>query len=319
MPAAEVSLDHHGAQIASLFGLGTPSRPMVPAARGKQGIMWRLDTETDAYAVKELVLRTTAAEVAQDTAFQEAMARRDGLFLPRPIRTVDGEVLAHVGDHQVRVYEWVGLLPPRVDLAPTLLGELLAALHRDPLPAAGPVHPWYVAPVELAEWDAMAAALHARGAPFAAEFTAAIPAQVEGQRLLTAPVQLQLCHCDLWADNLLPTPDGRVCVIDWENCGAQDPGHELAMLLFEFCYQAPGRVARLWTAYRDAGGTGRLDGRGSFTMVIAQLGHFMQAAGEDWLEAGTDDDRDRAEAWFREAIERPLDAAQMDELLGVTG
>jgi hypothetical protein len=49
-------------------------------------------------------------------------------------------------------------------------------------------------------------------------------------------------------------------------------------------------------------------------MVLAQFGHFAITAGQRWLEAD-DDDRARAEAWFREGWERPLDVAGVDELL----
>ena len=45
---------------------------------------------------------------------------------------------------------------------------------------------------------------------------------------------LQTCHRDLWADNVLPTADGGVCVIDWENSGPADPSQELGCVLFEF-------------------------------------------------------------------------------------
>jgi thiamine kinase-like enzyme len=38
---------------------------------------------------------------------------------------------------------------------------------------------------------------------------------------------LQVCHCDLWADNVVGTPTGGVCVIDRENCGPADPSQEL--------------------------------------------------------------------------------------------
>ena len=42
---------------------------MVLSARGEQGVIWRLDTSTGTYAVKELRLRQTDEEVAVDVAF----------------------------------------------------------------------------------------------------------------------------------------------------------------------------------------------------------------------------------------------------------
>ncbi len=46
------------------------------------------------------------------------------------------------------------------------------------------------------------------------------------------PQALQTCHRDLWADSVLPTGNGGVCVIDWEDSGPADPSQELGCVLF---------------------------------------------------------------------------------------
>ena len=76
--------------------------------------------------------------------------------------------------------------------------------------------------------------LDERRAPFAAEMAALRVELIALESLLEAPRELQVCHCDLWADNLLGTPAGALCVIDWENAGTADPSQELAMVLYEF-------------------------------------------------------------------------------------
>ena len=43
------------------------------------------------------------------------------------------------------------------------------------------------------------------------------------EELLTPMVGRQWCHLDLWADNLRGTPDGGVCVIDFDNAGPAEP------------------------------------------------------------------------------------------------
>jgi len=65
---------------------------------------------------------------------------------------------------------------------------------------------------------------------------------------------LRTCHRELWADNVLPTADGGVRVIDWENIGLADPSHELGCVLFEFARSDSGQVRALTDAYREAGG-----------------------------------------------------------------
>ena len=77
-----------------------------------------------------------------------------------------------------------------------------------------------------------------------------------------------------------------MCVIDWENCGLADPSQELALVLFEFGLGNPERARALYGAYLDAGGPGRIDRRGNFSMLIAQLGHIGEDACERWLDPG---------------------------------
>jgi aminoglycoside phosphotransferase (APT) family kinase protein len=215
----------------------------------------------------------------------------------------------------VRVSTWVDLDEPRTDLDPAAVGGLLATMHRDPLPARGPVDPWYVEPVPAAVWDDLGAALAAAGAPFAAEFGLFGRHQLRVQAFFAPPRDLQLCHRDLWADNLRTTTDGGLCVIDWDLCGPADPAQELAVLFAEFCYGRPERARTLYVAYLDGGGTGRITGRGDFTMAQAQFGHFATTAARQWLATTDEQARARAEAWFRLGLETPLDVAHVDELL----
>lgn len=301
--------------LAASFGLGELLSAPIPAARGQQGMVWRFDTDTGSYAVKHLLVPTTRDAVAADVAFQEVMLRRADLLLPRPVRSPGGEPLLEVAGLPVRAYTWMDLLPPRVDLDPSRIGALFAAVHRDPIPAPGPVHPWYVDPIEEGGWRALGERLTRADAPFAPAFDEFARHHQDLQCLLLPPTGLQLCHRDLWMGNARPTPDGRICVIDWENFGAADPSQELAMPVYECCYDDPSRAAALYEAYLAGGGTGRLTDRGDFSMVIAQLGHFAVTAAERWLAAASEDERGRNEAWFREGHDQPLTVDLIDAFL----
>jgi Ser/Thr protein kinase RdoA (MazF antagonist) len=295
------------------YDLGTAFPPPTPAARGQQGIVWRVGTDRGTFAVKELIEPLTEPEVAVDVTLQSTMVAR-GVHAPRPLLTPAGDVLTPVGPLLFRAYTWVDIEDERLDLDPAEVGTLLATLHRDPLPADQPVDPWYTDPVPDGDWTAVAERLATAGAPFAAEFAASVPHFRAMQDLFRPPGPTQLCHRDLWAGNIRLSPDG-LCVIDWDNCGPAEAVQELAMPLFDFCQGDPGRARLLYQAYVDAGGPARFTGRGDFTMVLAQFGHFAITAGRRWLEADDDEDRARAEAWFREGWERPLDVAGLDELL----
>ena len=299
---------------AAVYDLGRPVAPARFAARGQMGVVWLLETERGRFAVKQLLAPLDEDGVATEVALQSEMVRR-GVPAPGPLRTADGRVLADVGGVLVRVFTWADIAEPRTDLDPVAVGELLATLHRDPLPASGPVHPWYVEPVPPPTWEELGAALAVAGAPFAAEFAVFARHQLRMQEFFAEPGNLQLCHRDLWADNLRTTTSGDLCVIDWDNCGPADPGQELAVLLVEFCYGSPERARALYDAYIGGGGTGRITRRTDFTMAQAQFGHFATTAAQRWLGTTDEQTRDRAEAWFRLGLENPLDVAHVDELL----
>src|SRR3712207_8299844 len=101
------------------------------------------------------------------------------------------------------------------------------------MPADGPMEPWFCAPVGEDSWDRLVDQLREAGAPFAGELADLRDELVALEAWIEAPDALQLCHRDLWADNVLPTADGGVCVIDWENSGPADPSQELGYVLFE--------------------------------------------------------------------------------------
>jgi Ser/Thr protein kinase RdoA (MazF antagonist) len=305
------------AQIVESFGLGDLLAEPRAVARGWQGRIWRFETSTGSYAVKELLQRLTETDAALDAAFADAVLAGGGAKAPRPIRTRAGTVLADIDRRQVRVHEWVDLLPPDKQLDPTLVGATVGAIHRVHMAARSPVHPWYVEPVGGTRWASLRDALPAVGAPFADRFAVAVPDFLALETLFEEPRELQVCHCDLFADNLLATPDGVLCAIDWENCGAEDPAHELAVVLTEFAVGQPERSRALVEAYRQAGGTGRLLSRGSFTMVLAQFGHFFQSSALTWLDpASTEEDRQRAIARFDEVVDAMLTVEHIDEMIG---
>jgi aminoglycoside phosphotransferase (APT) family kinase protein len=133
------------------------------------------------------------------------------------------------------------------------------------------------------------------------------------------PQAIQTCHRDLWADNVLPTADGGVCVIDWENSGPADPNQELACVLFEFGRSDQGRIRALADAYRSAGGPAAVNQRRHFSMLIAQLGHITEIAATDWLTPNPrSPQRADSEAWVNETLDEPHTREMLETILRVT-
>jgi Ser/Thr protein kinase RdoA (MazF antagonist) len=307
--------DHAGA-IARGFGCGGHVHDMALAARGEQGRVWRLTTDRGIHAVKELIIRQEPADVEMDVAFQEAVLAAGSVTMPRPIRTVGGDVLLEVAGHQVRAYTWVDLLPTDLTLDSASIGATLAAVHRVRHLPARPPHPWYSDPVGAARWADLLTAAAAARAPFAEAFRAEVPHLLALESVLEAPSRLQNCHRDLWADNMLPTPDGRICVIDWENCGLADPSQEVPMALVDFGGDDQSRIAALYGAYLDNGGPGRVSGPGAFTMVIAQFGHFWESAVRTYAAPqATDEQQAHSVDRVAELLDRPLRPHHIEEML----
>ena len=283
-------------------------------ARGEQGRIWRLDTDMGAFAVKELVVRQMRADAVADVAYQEAVLATGRVRMPRPIRAADGQVLVDVAEHQVRVYEWIDVLGMDPNLDPSLVGETLAAIHQVHYAPARPLLGWYTDPVRAPRWTERSG-FEAAGAPFADALDAEISELLRLEALIEPPTNLQNCHRDLWADNILPTPTGEVCVIDWENCGLADPAQELPMAMIDFASGDHRRSIELYESYVAAGGPGRVSGYGSFTMAIAQFGHFWEAAITAYLSTDTLEYRAHNLDRIAELLNPPLRVVQLEDML----
>ena len=303
-------------EIARRFGLGEAARLSDgPVARGKQGLVWQLDTADGRWAVKVPFDPCGEDEVRWAAAFQEA-ACATGVPAPQIRRTTEGCVFTALEGTQARVYEWVDLRDPDPRLDPARVGAVVAAIHRVSVTDPSPLDPWYHAPIGAERWDQLAEQLLEAGAPFAHRLAGLRDELVALESWIEPPQTLQTCHRDLWADNVLPTADGGVCVIDWENSGPADPSQELGCVLFEFGRADPGRARALVEAYQEAGGPATVDRRGHFSMLIAQLGHITETAATDWIEPNprSPERRDSA-AWISEVLDEPHTRELLETIL----
>jgi len=308
-------LSDHPKTITRAFGFGTPVREMIMVARGEQGRIWRLDTDTGVFAIKELIIRQLPADAAADVAYQEAVLAIGAVPMPRPIRTVAGQVLVDVAGHQVRAYEWVDLLATDTGLDPAVIGATLATIHKVHYAPARPPIGWYTEPLGAPRWTELLDAAIAADAPFAEALDAEIIELLRLEALMEPPAKLQSCHRDLWADNILPTPAGGVYVIDWENCGLADPAQELPMAMIDFAFGDQRRLAELYLCYVEAGGPGRVTGYGSFTMVIAQFSHFWELAITTYLSTSAAEVKGHSLDRIAELLNLQLRIEHLEEML----
>ena len=308
----------HVGPLLNAFELGSVGRLSAgPVAAGRQGAIWRFDTDRGSWAVKEVgdAPRDELAELLEGAAFQEAAAAA-GVPVPEVRQTRNGELIEDLGDARVRVDGWVDLEPPDLGLDPIDLGILVARLHRVPFEGKVGLDPWYTAPVGKQAWHSTIAALRGARAPFADELGAIVPELVALEGWLGAPPRtLRTCHRDLWADNVRRVSGGGLCVFDFDNAGLADPAQELAAVLVEYAGEDRARSRVIRDAYADAGGLAQVDSPRDFAMPIAQLTHIAQEGCRRWLESSSDAERADNEAWVREIIDRPVTRQGIEALL----
>jgi aminoglycoside phosphotransferase (APT) family kinase protein len=307
-----------GQAIATAYALGQVVEFLGPVDRGALGEIWRLTSATGIWAVK-VTFADLTEETAEVSARLQTLARSRGVPAPAVRLTPAGRCWTRIGDTMVRVYGWVDLLGLNRDLDPVLVGQTLAALHRTVLPTSDPSRWWDTEPVGAAGWDEMLTEARHQQAPFADRLAELRNELVALESLLQPVDPVQICHLDLWADNVRATPDGGLCIFDWDNAGPGDPARELALVLFEFGHGRPDRFAALYAAYRAAGGPGRIRTEADFTMLIAQLHHICELDLRRWLGPGPDDvERASALAHLYEFLDDPFDRDVLTEILSVT-
>ena len=304
----------HAGMIAERFGLGEDAALHGPVAFGRLGEVWRLVTGRGRFAVKHPHFAVSRADAELDALYQD-LVHPAGVPMPAVVRAVDGSVVAHIDNAQVRVYEWVDVLPADRWLDPGDLGRLLASIHAVAVPSDQPVDSWYVDPVGTERWHDLLMRLRRAEAPFADQLAAVLPGVLAAEGILTSPRRVQICHRDLWADNVRRTPGGGLVVLDWENSGPGDVNGELGCALFEYGMGEPDRMRTLYAAYVDAGGPGRLAGRGDLTMLVAQLGNIARIGCERWLTSATDQERADNVDWVTEFLEEPVTLDAVDRIL----
>ncbi|HET8986973.1 MAG TPA: aminoglycoside phosphotransferase family protein [Humibacillus sp.] len=306
--------------VARAYGQGRTANLTGPAARGQLGQVWRLDTDEGRYAVKEWFAEPDLSDVARDADFVVA-ARAQGVMTPTVVRTPSGAVTTSLpsGDDpkgtSIRVFEWVDLLPRSRRLDPAAVGSTLAALHRAGAPTRQSVDNWFATGVGESSWVSLQQRVAREGAPFAPVLGALLGDLIAVESVIEPHEAPIVCHRDLWADNVLATTEGQVCVIDFENMGPADPSQELAMVLFEFGDDDPERARTIHAAYLDAGGPGRVTRRGHFTMLVAEQAHIGQLACSRWVGASHATERERLAAWFLEIPDDPVTLARIDRIL----
>lgn len=282
--------------LAGRFGLGQITGDPAYIARGVMGEIWRLDTTGGRWAVKWLFPRAGADPRPPDIPVQLAAAEA-GIPLPLPVVAKDGTAVAEIAGRPARVYEWVDLSGrvevPASSATAAEAGRLLGLLHGLALSAADAqdtVHPWFTHVPDPEYWADLldrARASNAAWAPGLADAQALI-ADLSEYVIPPAGRAPIICHRDFNPDNVFPAArDGRLVVLDWENCGLLHPDQEVGYAVFTWCsghgrFDQPAADALL-AEYAAASGTAPVIGPGFFATAAATHVNVLGAMAEQAL------------------------------------
>ncbi len=311
-----------GDDIAAAFGLGRSLRELTFAGRGELGRIWRMDTDSGSFAVKELFL-DDPGDGRDDVAFQRAMAM-SGVPLPDPVLTPSGEVIRRLGTRWVRVYAWVDL-DSEATVGDAVAGALLARIHLVAYPAAS-IEPWYLDGVGAARWDAVVAAGREAETAWAQPLAALVPELLTAERSIVLPAvastpsSVLRCHLDFNPENVVVDARGCPVVLDWENSGGGVPEREVVMALWEFVTSGrddlQARAAAFVAGYRDAGGRFHARDTSVFAMAFAVQAHLLEFFARRALDGqASDEDRARSDRWLTEMIALPLTPGAAEEIV----
>ena len=294
--------------------------PPEAAARGELGRIWRLETSTGTWAVKEIFDPGSEAKAQADVAFQEA-ALAAGIPMPRPIRRAGGTVMTEVEAPgrraTVRVYSWVDIAQPVHRAEATDAAAILARLHALAIPDERSMDPWFTDPVATDRWREILAATERAAVPRAETLARLVPELIAGESLIAAGRHEPriTCHLDFNPENVLADTRGRPVVVDWENSGPAAAEQELASVLAEFVPDPQGTAAFLH-AYEDAGGPARLRNASSFAMCLAFQSELTAWYAERAIDPKVpEEDRDRAVHWIGDIAANVFTLARIDAWL----
>ncbi len=290
---------------------------MIMVARGEQGRIWRLDTDTGR-------LRGQAAGRSSDappmrllmSPIRKPCSRRGRVCMPRPIRAADGQVLVEVAEHQVRVYEWVDVLSMDPNLDPGVIGETLAAIHQVHYAPARPLIGWYTEPVGASRWTELLRGFEGGRCSFCR-------GSRRGDQRAAAPGSLDRAAHE--SPKLSSRPVGRQHPADTDRRGLRDRLGELRIggssagttdghdrLCVSVIIAGASSCTRHTWRPADLRGSAAI---GSFTMVIAQFGHFWEAAITAYLATDALEDRAHNLDRIAELLNPPLRVVQLEEML----
>jgi Ser/Thr protein kinase RdoA (MazF antagonist) len=198
-----------------------------------------------------------------------------------------------------RAFEWIDIVGQPSERR---AGETLARLHSVGWATEEVVAPFYRTRTFGGPWERLLAA--AADEPWAPLLRAQLPelASLDDIPARAALPPCRMCHRDFNEANVALDGNGRVVVLDWDNCGPLPAEWEVAHVLVDggrgqwFLKKEAG-VRECVAGYREAGGVFEPSGMEVFSAAIASHHNFLA----EMIQATL-----RGDPWAREVVESML-------------
>lgn len=303
-------------QITDGFALG-PLRRMVAKAQGAMGRVWRLDSESGSFAVKESLRPDDIATFEIQLAFAAAVSEqvhRAGVLVPRARRSRTGSFILPVYSGRaeepmyVRVATWIDGRMGVDTAAASWLGSTLAVIETLPDPPTPPRDPWFQAWFTTVPTIDQWRDLTERGTRVGADWVSALARHLPEFGDLSALVgvppadRLTVAHTDLQPKNVLTTASGYA-LLDWDDVASASRDRVLARAINDWHLRAgvidADSVHATLASYRAGGGTGTLRDSDAFGDLIAGFLNYLYeqvqvTLDQSGTEPGTAADQARA-------------------------
>ncbi|GAB3911770.1 hypothetical protein GCM10027613_00350 [Microlunatus endophyticus] len=325
-----------GTAIADAFTLGEVHK-FTHVADGMMARIWRLDSTSGSYAVKEfrdfVDVGELASRVEASTQLANA-ARESGVVGPRAVRDSAGELVGRVGigDDSDAVYasvsKWIDGRPLQltrdVSDAAAWLGRTAATIECAPdPPAAQSLDPWLMnwltTVPAIFEWQT--ALEQSRRADKAwAELLSARLGQLTRLAESVTPAtdaRQSVLHPDMQPKNVLVTSTG-FALLDWNDAARCSVDRILARTLIEWFTPGgvrPDLITGFMRAYRADGGRGVIEDVTAFGYAVAAFLNYLY----ETIQSELTSDRASGDSSGElvAALTRPLDTSTLEDVLAV--
>lgn len=325
-----------GTAIADAFALGEVHK-FTHAADGMMAVIWRLDSTSGSYAVKEFRDFVDADELASrlEASTQLADAARDaGVVSPRAIRDSGGELVHRVGNGDdsdaihATVSTWIDGRPLQLtrDVADAAawLGSTVATIELAPdPPIARSLDPWltsWLTTVPTAiDWQTALEQARRSDKSWAELLSARLNQLAQLAETVTpdSDGRQRVLHTDLQPKNVLVTSTG-FALLDWDDAARCSVDRILARTLIEWFKPGdgwPGLITDFMRTYRAHGGRGVIEDVTVFGYAVAAFLNYLYELVTSELT------RDRARGDSSQelvaALSRPLDTSTLEDVLAI--